>query len=67
MIAETFEIFINGVCCANIEKLEAEQQIRAKFTTSAAIKNEIRVICKAVSKDKNGIKGTVVVLDDTLD
>ena len=67
VIAETFEIFINGVCCANIEKPEAEQQIRAKFTTSAAIKNEIRVICKAVSKDKNGIKGTVVVLDDALD
>ena len=67
VIAENFEIFINGVCYANIEKPKEEQQVRVNFTASTAIKNEVRVICKAVSKNRNGIKGTVVVLANSSD
>lgn len=61
VVAEHFEVFVNGNRYADISNPGLEQPIEIKIKTSASTKNEVRIICKAFKNRRSGIKGTVVV------
>lgn len=61
VIAEHFEVFVNGEQCADVVKPTLESPIEVLLENLRNGKNEIRIICQAYKEKESGIKGAVMI------